>query len=354
MNRPFWSFRSLPLNACDSIEPLLSVYADGMASHAEARRVEAHLPECENCRAALSWMQATRTVLASRPVAVPPPGLHSRIALAIAASSPAPVTLRPARVFTVQAAYAAAASVTALGAVLGYALWHTPVEVPVKHPARPVVLAAVPPPVVTPPLAVRTHSAPNTSARLLAASRAVKPAAVKHAVLARKIAPAAVAPLEHTASSVVPTHPLVVPTLIIKAPVHHAPVTEKIASAHLAPAETHSVEKRLPVPAEKTTGPKLPDTLKVAKVIKEPIRVPVDIQPTTLTPDPVVRTASAHAAVSDNPLGPVLLYVKHASHVSLAAISAPVSRTAQEATGIAQTAGSSDRVPVFGGVYSPR
>ena len=111
---------------CDVIEPLLSLYGDGMASAAEARLVEAHLPGCESCRESLAWMQATRRALTGRPVQQPPTDLHARIAEAIAASEAAPLRLRPARTFATRPAFAAAASLAAVGLFLGYSLTHLP------------------------------------------------------------------------------------------------------------------------------------------------------------------------------------------------------------------------------------
>ncbi len=111
---------------CDAIEPLLSLYGDGMASAGEARLVEAHLPGCESCRESLAWMQATRRALTGRPVQQPPADLHARIAEAIAASEAAPMRLRPARTFATRPAFAAAASLAAVGLFLGYSLTHLP------------------------------------------------------------------------------------------------------------------------------------------------------------------------------------------------------------------------------------
>ncbi len=349
MNRPFWSFRSLPPTLCDSIEPLLSVYADGMASSAEARRIEAHLPECQGCRAALSWMQATRTVLASRPVAVPPPDLHSRIALAIAASSPAPISLRPARVFTVRTAYAAAASVTVLGAILSYGLLHTPPEVAVKHPAKPAVVATVPPP------AVKPHPVPKMSTRPLVAFNSAPSAAVKHAPIARKAVPIAVMPQEQTASNVVPSKLPAVPTIITKALVHHALPTQKIASANFAPTEHHSIEKHLPPPVMKAIAPKLPETLKVAKIIKEPVPRPLDILTPKITPDaPTVQTASAHGPVplkSNMYLSEVVAHIERMKKVTPAAISVPAQRSFHEATSVIQEVGNTDQTAILSAVH---
>ncbi len=125
---------------CEAVEPLLSLYGDGMASPAEARLVETHLPGCESCRESLAWMQATRRALSGRPVQSPPAGLHARIAEAIAASDAAPLRLRPARTFVTRPAFAAAASLAAVGLFLGYSL---------SHPTQPIVaVKSVPPPSV--------------------------------------------------------------------------------------------------------------------------------------------------------------------------------------------------------------
>ena len=270
MNRPFWSLRSASSeDICDSIALLLSAYTDGAASPDEMRRIETHLPACEDCRAALSWMQATRATLASRPIAVPPADLHSRIALAIAKASPAPALLRPGRVFTLRPVYAAAASVTALGIALSYPLWHTPAEVPVKHPAKPTIVATLPPAPLEPQLTIKPQLRPKAPVRPLVASRSVKPAA-KHNGSARKIVPAT--PPEHVALNSVPAERTgVLPFVTPKAPVHHVSAAVKIASHHMIPVETQLIEKHLPLPAAKHVTPKLPEGPKVAKVIKDPL-----------------------------------------------------------------------------------
>jgi len=69
---------------CDEIEPLLSLYSDGMTSPAETRRVEAHLADCESCRKSHFWMRATYEVISHRPMVMPPPDMASRIQRAIA------------------------------------------------------------------------------------------------------------------------------------------------------------------------------------------------------------------------------------------------------------------------------
>ena len=150
MKWPFWT-RTQPallpeLDDCEAIDPLLSLYADGMASPNEARRVETHLPGCDSCRELLAWMQATQRALAARPVVRPPAELRARIADAIAAASAAPVPAfgtRPARSFSLRPAYAAAASLTIVGLV-SYSLLHHPT--PAVHPpvASSPLVAAVP------------------------------------------------------------------------------------------------------------------------------------------------------------------------------------------------------------------
>jgi len=151
-----WSFRThhrhseanaSELDSCDTVDPLLSLYADHMVSPEELRRVESHLPTCESCRESLDWMQATRRALSSRPIMLPPADLRSRIAGAIAASNEAPV-LRPARAFSLRTAYAAAASVAVLGAlILGHSLLTAPkaaLLVPTAPIPAPRQVAALP------------------------------------------------------------------------------------------------------------------------------------------------------------------------------------------------------------------
>ena len=150
---------------CESIEPLLSLYGDGMASAAEARLVEAHLPGCESCRESLAWMQATRRALSARPVMAPPPDLHARIAEAIAAADAAPLRLRPARTFATRPAFAAAASLAAVGLFLGYSLTHLPHPGTSVKPAPSQTVAVVPqtaPPVLLSPT---KPSAPPVTAK---------------------------------------------------------------------------------------------------------------------------------------------------------------------------------------------
>ncbi len=355
MKRPLWlSHSASSEDICNTVASLLSVYADGMASPADAQKIETHLPQCEGCRSALSWMQVTHATLASRPVAVPPPDLHLRIALAIAASSPAPVTLRPSRVFTLRTLYAAAASVTALGVALSYPLWHTPAGVSVTHPAKPAVLATA----AKMPLTVHPRFAPKVPARPLVASISAK-SAVKHGILARKIVSAPAALPEHIAANPVPAErSVLLPSVTLKAPVHHAPVTQKIASRSIVPAETHGIEKHSPLPAAKIMTPKQTEGPKVANVIKEPSRVPLDIQTPRVTPDPVRQFASVHQSPSseyEDPLGGLKAQLREKNarirDVSFAAISVPAQRSYHDVTHAMQEVGNTDQTAFIDAVH---
>ena len=369
MNRPFWSLRtSASLDNCETIEPLLSLAADGLASPEETRRLDAHLPGCESCRAALSWMQATRTALASRPVAVPPPDLHSRIALAIAlssrpvaapppnlharialaiaASAPAPVSLRPAGVFSLRTAYAAAASLTALGIALSYPLWHATGEVAVHPSSKPVAVASLP--------TVRTPAVPKSLKPSRVASNTSKAVVINHTVIARKRVLAAVTQTEHIASREVPTKLPATPPVAIT-PVRHTPLSSQVASHDIALTEKHSIEKHSPLPPLKTVKLKLPEGAQVAKVIKAPLRL--DLPAPKITSDTiVVRTASTHDADPSKPdygMGELRahLRVQNATFTSIPITKQELSRGAAS---MMQTVSSNDHIPVIGGVYSPR
>jgi len=314
-----WPFRSLSRTSspasssalppdCESIEPLLPLYADGMASPGEVRLVEAHLPGCEGCRVALSWMQATHRALASRPVAVPPANLHSRIAEAIAASSAAPVTLRPARSFTLRPAYAAAASLTVLGFILSYPLWHLPAahlpSVSVIKPAPKAFIASVPP--VTPkvkhvlPHAARVKPSQPLVARNVPADT-IKSVTAKHALAPKKAVPVSITPDRVADNAPVPASPHAHVSLPVK-PAGHPVVTlhDKVASAKITPTE-----KRHPSASEtiapKTVAPKIAPVPMLARHDKEPLPVPVDIKPPTVIvqPPPVAPTVSLASASGD-------------------------------------------------------
>lgn len=186
MNWIFWT-RTPPMNPddCGTIDPLLSLHADGMASAEEAQRVEAHLPGCDACRESLAWMRATQRALASRPIVSPPVDLRARIAAAIAASSaaPAPVSFTVRRSFTLRPVYAAAASVALLG-IISYGLLHT------QTPQAAVNHSAANSPVVTAPAKVAVvPSTISSTPAVRSAALGVKTHITRHPFVTPRLAP---------------------------------------------------------------------------------------------------------------------------------------------------------------------
>jgi hypothetical protein len=267
---PWTTPRTAP-DDCDSLDPLLSLYADGMASPQEVRRVESHLPGCAECRQSLLWMQATRRALAARPVVPPPHDLRARIAEAIAASSAAPLAARPVRSFRLRPAFAAAASLSVIG-LLSYGLLHAPAPPETVHPQPPAAVATVPhtgalP--VTPGAVVRPAASPQP----LHHASPVLPDAGRMAVVPSESSevitlapPAAEPPSARNTATVRPPAPNVAPLVPAKprlprlqkrtaprpsvtlmahqnvrpdvSPAHHAPVPEpsrgpSVASSHI-------------------------------------------------------------------------------------------------------------------------
>lgn len=156
-------------DTCASLEPLLSLYSDSMASAGETRRVESHLSACEDCRRALSWMQATHHVISKRPAALPPVDLRARIARAIAEVEPSPVSIRPvSRPVALRPAFLTAAVVAALAAF----------GILIEHP-----VPTAPPVVIAPPARVAqlsTHTSSSTSPVKTAPALRVRPAKTIH------------------------------------------------------------------------------------------------------------------------------------------------------------------------------
>ena len=352
MNRPFWTSPPSSLSGCDALAPLLPLYADGHASGAEIRRVEAHLPLCADCRAALAWMQATHAALAARPVAVPPPDLHGRIAQAIAESSRSaiPLSLRPARAFSLRPLYAAAASLAALGVALSYPLWHGGGHPAVSPHTQPQVAVSAPLPRLAPPKAVR----PRAAARIASL-------AAKH-----KAPPLAAAPPpERVAAKDVPAAVPAVP----KAPPRRIAPPKQLASSGLTPEKPLPARPdnapglkpsapKLPVPkaaAPKPIMPKLPAAPLIAAVPKEPPpAVQVHIQPPTVTQEAPVRTASVH--VPAKPEGLLDSVNAHAAQMRTASyVPVKVSRDISHgAATMIQTFGSDQPAAILSAVHSDR
>ncbi len=313
MKWPFWT-RSQPviLDDCETIDPLLSLYADGMASPEEARHVTAHLPGCDACRESLAWMQATQRALSARPVVRPPAALRARIAAAIAASSAVPLPIssgtRPARSFALRPAYAAAASLTVLG-VIGYSVLREHPAANVKNPVTPPNQVAVLPPVensspnVKPTMpdvvirpTIKRHShgsvmpAPVNPPLIANNSTDEEPSATPFKVKTPVIAHRAVKVAEKPSPTLLPTLKPHVPA--VKKPVQPKTNPALMANTKIpaAPVEHHQPpmvqpEAKKPAPLEAAV-PK-PTSPAPAIIEKQPI----------VTQDPPARVASNH---SDN------------------------------------------------------
>ena len=286
MNWPFWT-RTQPsdsehagLDTCDTLDALLSLYADRMASPEEARRVEAHLPDCEGCRESLQWMQATRRALASRPMALPPAGLQAQIARAIAASAASPVAALPVRTFSLRPAYAAAASLTVLGAILaGHSLLTARVGMPTANASK----VAAPRVASVPPASLSEPTAPPTL---------IRPLAVNHSAPERvKLPPQ---PAERVAA--------VPDAAAVPAEMPSTPRVET-APALSSPAK-HSVRlmssRRTLLPAQLSATYKAPDALMAARVPapKAPESAPPVAAPVEKTSAPVIASNSVTPTVT--------------------------------------------------------
>lgn len=138
-------------DVCDTILPLLSLQADGMASADESRRVELHLKACDDCRRAQSWMQATHLAIAERPLVAPPPDLRARIAQAVAAQA-APVVFTTRRPLVLRPAFAVAASLALAAAWVGHSLLTTHTAAPTVEPTPVANVPHPTPPTVVPPV----------------------------------------------------------------------------------------------------------------------------------------------------------------------------------------------------------
>ena len=327
MRWPFWSFRisspapllpALPPD-CESIEPLLPLYADRMASPDEVRLVETHLPGCTGCRDSLFWMQATHRALASRPVAVPPASLQLRIAEAIAASSAAP-SLRPARSFILRPAYVAAASLTVAGVFLGYSHLNSPITPgPNTTAIKPVppIIAGVPPSTALNVKKVLPHAALTKPRQALIARNmpglTAKTMTVSHA-LTPKTVPESTHALPDRVADNAPAAPPTHASVTIHIPVKPAVHSQRALHGNLEANAIPLVEKRHPNAAD-TAVPKTPSAPLLARVDKEPPPVAVVVAPSTVTTQPAVQTASA-ATPSSSLLAEVNAHVKAMSTVA--------------------------------------
>ena len=190
--------------------------------------------------------------------------------------------------------------------------------------------------------------------RPLTASVAVKPAVKPVAPAARKTAPAAVTPPEHLAAN-----PAAAPreTPAAKAPaiqVRVTPAAQKLASAQTVPAQKHSLVKHAPLPPVKILAPKVQAAPQIARVEKEPLRVPVDIQPPVTVPDPPQRTASAVApAKSDSILGPVIPHLAQMRTVAYSVTQSAVRQSSRGAADAMHAFDDANRPAIVDGIHSP-
>lgn len=303
MNWQFWtrpaSENLQETQTCDTLGVLLSVYADGLASPKEAQQVEAHLALCADCRESLTWMQATSRAVASRPVALPPADLKARIAEAIAAESarPAlvPAAIRPR--FALRPAYAAAASVSILGLMVGYGLLHQSFK-PTGSPVPPSRTAVNPPSV---------EVSPSPAPTLVKPVPGVKPPTV--AVLPPHSAPAA----PSTKPAFRPLTASRVPgavTPAAKAPTLPArPDPESVRTGILTatvPPPTAAPSSLAPRPL-RVTPLKLHRPLVAFKPKPSPVAVetPPEERVATVSPPPTVPVAIQPAVVSPAEAAPV-------------------------------------------------
>jgi hypothetical protein len=266
MNWRFWLRQdSSQPDTCASIEPLLSLFSDGMASPPEARRVESHLDECPECRRALEWMEATRLVIAKRPAAVPPADLRMRIAQAIAAEAAANTAFRPKpRSFVIRPAFAVAASM-ALVAVFGITYERTlkPNPITIAPPHESIVKvpnSPAPVPIANPAGSTPSQVSPPGGSRVAIVTPSKKHSPLLHPILVRPHYEPLVASLPSDSVGNVPHTALVpvvhsqsLPPRVKPAPVKQQVAfnTEKSALPHFTPVpKRHEPLKEATLPTD--------------------------------------------------------------------------------------------------------
>ncbi len=349
--------RSAP-DDCVSLDPLLSLYADGMASPDEARRVSAHLPGCADCRQSLLWMQATRRALAARPVVPPPHDLRARIAEAIAASSAAPAAARPVLSFTLRPAFAAAASLSVLG-LLSYGLLHAPAPHDAVNPPPPVAVATVPHTDVLP-------VTPGHAAKLPASRRHVHPVSPVQADAERvAIAPAGSPEVPVAAPPAVEPLPTRDTTAMHPATPPRDAVPPATFKARLPRLQKRTAPRpRMTLMAHRDVRPDVPPThhnplpSKMVHTDEAPhvasSRVPDEIiLPATIHNDPetpTVRTASAES----HSHAPGLLDDVNKAVVRMRETGFVKRGSPFKGAAIAMPRIDGDSSPTFGGIYTPR
>ncbi|MDQ2688475.1 MAG: zf-HC2 domain-containing protein [Armatimonadota bacterium] len=279
-----WRNRPRPSSpdVCETILPLLSLQADGMASADESRRVESHLKTCDDCRRAQSWMQATHLAIAQRPLVVPPPDLRARIAQAVAAQA-APVVFTTRRPLVLRPAFAVAASLALAAAWVGH-------ELLTVHPtAQPSQVADATHATPSPTVKSTPSATPTTPPKLFAKTL---PALIRHAptktIERVATAPQTVTPRIAVLESALPV-PTPRPTMT-----PHAPLIAKAP----APIVTVAVKPRTAA----TPAPKIVHMATAPRVVPQ-LTVPSVTTP-DLTPPPVVIPEAAPTVAAVKPVEP--------------------------------------------------
>lgn len=356
MNWLPWTTPRTAADDCASLDPLLSLYADGMTSPQEVRRVESHLPGCAECRQSLLWMQATRRALAARPVVPPPHDLRARIAEAIAASSAAPLAARPVRSFRLRPAFAAAASLSVIG-LLSYGLLHAPAPPETVHPQPPAAVATVPhtgAPPVTPGAAVRPAASPQP----LHHASPVLPDAGQIAVVPNESSevitlapPAADPPSARNTATARPSAPNAAPLMPAKPRLPHlqkrtAPRPSVTLMAHRDVRPEVSPAHHAPLPSP------LPEPSRGSSVASSHIPDEI-ILPATIHNDPEPSSVQT-ASVESHPRAPGLLDDVNKAIVRMRETGFVRPRLSLGSTVLATHRIDSDSSATYGVIHSPR
>ena len=238
---------------CDTFRPLLSAYADGEATAAEAALIAAHLALCGACASHLAFVRATDFVLKQTPEVHAPSDLYARIAAATYA--------RP----TWQERLTAFLQPVPVRIGVGASLATAAVVAVVTAPRPAVQVAANTAPSAPAPTIAQTHPAPTTVATPVPAP-AVAPVIVPETA---PVAPPVVA-TQPTPRAFV-SKPNVAPAVSVTAPqvasatAPHRPVTRKRAEVFVS-APTPKVR---PAPVVVATNVKpAPKTLTMPKTLR--------------------------------------------------------------------------------------
>ena len=335
-------------DGCDTILPLLSLQADGMASADESRRLEAHLSSCDNCRRAQSWMQATHLAIAQRPLVAPPSDLRARIAQAVAAQA-TPVVFSTRRPLVLRPAFAVAASLALAAAWVGHSLLTAHPTAPGVTPMR---VSNVPHPRPAPAVGpARSVTAPPRSVARGA------PAPVHHA-LPKPIERVAIAPAA-TPSRVPALEPAAPAprTVVHPKATPHAPVVAHISTpAVTIPVKSHPVtheSKTVRMAIVPKAAPKVmtPDVTPTPPVRPDPAPTVVAVKPDEpVAPAPSPQSAPVRVARGDDALSVVRAHLTSSQGDSTPR---QISRDRDARVRSASYTAGDALTPYYGMVYTP-